>query len=45
MPPQELLLYVFCAVDDEMKALGLTELRRRGPRPTLADSEILPRYE
>lgn len=41
MTPQELLLYVFCTVDDEMKALDLTDLRRRGPRPTLSDSEVI----
>ena len=41
MAPQELLLLVFCLVDDELQALGLGRLRSRGPRPTLADSEVL----
>jgi hypothetical protein len=41
MTPQELLLEVFCLVDDELQALGLGRLRRRGPRPTLADSEVI----
>jgi hypothetical protein len=39
MPPQELLLHVFCLVDDELKALGPP--RSRGPAPTLADSEVV----
>ena len=41
MTPQDILLHVFCLVDDEMKALDLPRLRRRGPRPTLADSEVI----
>jgi hypothetical protein len=41
MSPQELLLMVFCLVDDEIQALGLTRLRARGPAPTLSDSEVL----
>jgi hypothetical protein len=41
MTPQELLLEVFCLVDDELQALDLGRLRRRGPAPTLADSEVL----
>jgi hypothetical protein len=41
MPPQELLLVVFCAVDDELKALALGRLRRRGPAPTLSDAEVI----
>lgn len=41
MTPQELLLVVFCTVDDEMKALDLAPLRRRGPEPALADSEVI----
>jgi hypothetical protein len=41
MTPQELLLFVFCLVDDEMKALDLPRRRRRGPDPTLADSEVI----
>jgi len=41
MPPQEFLLVVFCLVDDELKALDLPPVRTRGPRPTLADSEVI----
>src|SRR4051794_41486040 len=41
MTPQDILLHVFCLVDDEMKALGLPRLRRRGPQPALADSEVI----
>ncbi len=40
MPPQELLLHVFCLIDDEIKALGGPP-RRPGPRPRLADSEVI----
>jgi hypothetical protein len=41
MSPQELLLEVFCLVDDELQALNLGRLRPRGPRPKLADSEVI----
>lgn len=41
MPPQELLLWVFCLVDDELQALGLTNPRGRGPAPALADAEVI----
>jgi len=41
MAPQDLLLEVFCLVDDQLQALGLAPLRRRGPQPTLADSEVI----
>ncbi len=41
MPPQELLLEVFCLVDDELKTLDLPPLRQRGPHPKLADSEVI----
>jgi hypothetical protein len=41
MTPQDLLLEVFCLVDDELQALNLGRLRQRGPRPTLADSEVI----
>ena len=42
MTPQDLLLMVFCLIDDPMKALVLTRLRSRGPRQTtLADSEVI----
>jgi hypothetical protein len=40
MPPQEVLLRVFCPVDDELQALGGPP-RRPGPRPRLADSEVI----
>jgi len=41
MTPQDLLLEVFCLVDDQLQALDLPPLRRRGPQPTLADSEVI----
>jgi hypothetical protein len=41
MTPQDFLLQVFCLVDDQLRALNLPRLRRRGPRPALADSEVL----
>jgi hypothetical protein len=41
MPPQELLLEVFCLVDDELQALNLGRLRQRGPQPKLSDSEVI----
>jgi hypothetical protein len=40
MTPQELLLEVFCLVDDELQALHL-HLRQRGPAPALSDSEVI----
>ena len=40
MTPQDLLLEVFCLVDDELQALDL-DLRPRGPQPKLSDSEVL----
>src|SRR5215471_11370631 len=41
MTPQELLLEVFCLVDDQLQELNLGPIRRRGPQPTLSDSEVL----
>ena len=41
MTPQELLLEVFCLVDDELQALNLGRLRPRGPQPKLSDSEVI----
>src|SRR5262249_3269634 len=41
MTPQELLLEVFCLVDDQLQALDLGRLRQRGPQPKLADSEVI----
>jgi Transposase DDE domain len=40
MIPQDLLLEVFCLVDDELQALHL-DLRQRGPKPKLSDSEVI----
>jgi hypothetical protein len=40
MAPQELLLVVFCLIDGEIQALGGPP-RRPGPRPRLADSEVI----
>lgn len=41
MTPQELLLRVFCLVDDELQALNLTNPRARGPAPALTDAEVI----
>jgi hypothetical protein len=41
MSLQDLLLVVFCLVDDHLKALGLSSPRQRGPDPELADSEVI----
>lgn len=41
MTPQEFLLVVFCLIDDQLKALGLGKLRRRGFAPTLSDAEVI----
>jgi len=41
MPLQDLLLLVFCLVDDQLKALRLERPRQRGPDPELADSEVI----
>jgi hypothetical protein len=41
MTPQEFLLVVFCLIDDQLKALNLGRLRRRGFQPKLADSEVI----
>ncbi len=41
MTPQDLLLEVFCLVDDQLRSLNLPRLRRRGPQPALDDSEVL----
>ena len=41
MIPDDLLLEVFCLVDDELQALNTGPLRARGPEPTLSDSEVL----
>jgi hypothetical protein len=36
-----LIIAVFCLVDDTLRRATPTRLRRRGPRPLLADSEVL----
>jgi hypothetical protein len=41
MTAQELLLEVFCLVDDELQALGLGRIRQRGPTPELSDAEVI----
>lgn len=41
MTPQDLLLEVFCLIDDELRAADLHDVRRRGPNPILADSEVI----
>jgi hypothetical protein len=41
MTPQEFLLVVFCLIDDQLRALDLGRLRRRGFPPKLADSEVI----
>jgi hypothetical protein len=37
----DLILHLFCLVDDELRAAGLTDLRSRGPGPGLTDAEAL----
>lgn len=40
--PQDLLLVVFCLIDDQLKdLLAGRRLRAHGPRPTLDDAEVL----
>jgi hypothetical protein len=41
MSPQDLLLSVFCLVDNEIKALQLDSVRQRGPDPVGADREVI----
>ena len=42
MSRQDLLLWVFCLIDDEMKALNLPRLRTRGRQATaLTDPEVI----
>lgn len=42
MSRQDLLLHVFCLIDDELQALSLPRLRARGPRATaLTDAEVI----
>lgn len=41
MTEDDLILHLFCLVDDELTAAGLTDLRQRGPDPGLSDAEVL----
>lgn len=41
MDLDSLIIAVFCLVDDTLRRVGPPRLRRRGPRPVLADSEVL----
>ena len=41
MTVTDYLLHLFYLVDTEIQALNLPPLRTRGPRPTLADSEVI----
>jgi hypothetical protein len=41
MTPQDLLLHVFCLIDDALAALDLGRLRARGPAPALSDAEVI----
>jgi hypothetical protein len=41
MDTDDLLLRVFCLVDDELRTAGLDDPRRCGPKPTLCDAEII----
>jgi hypothetical protein len=41
MTPPDLLLAVLCLGDDELQALDPGRLRQRGPKPTLADREVI----
>src|SRR5437763_1664785 len=41
MPPQELLLWVFCLIDDELQALKLPKLRGRPAAPQLREFQGL----
>jgi len=41
MPEEDLIIMVFCLVDDTMKALNLPSLRQRGFPPRLSDSEVI----
>jgi hypothetical protein len=41
MTAEELLLEVFCLVDDQLQGLDLGRIRQRGPMPTLSDAEVI----
>lgn len=41
MTYEDYLLYLFYLIDSELNTLNLSPLRRRGPQPRLADSEVI----
>jgi hypothetical protein len=41
MTPQEFLLVLFCLIDDQLQALNLGRLRKRGSDPALTDAEVI----
>lgn len=41
MDLDSLIIAVFCLVDDTLRRVAPSRLRRRGPRPALADSEVI----
>jgi hypothetical protein len=41
MTYEDYLLHLFYLIDSQIQALNLPPLRRRGPRPRLADSEVI----
>lgn len=41
MTPDDLLLHVYCLVDDELRAADLTNVRACGPEPTISDAEVI----
>lgn len=41
MDLDSLIIAAFCLVDDTLRRMALPRLRQRGPRPMLADSEVL----
>jgi len=42
MAPRGHLLVLLRLIDDQLQALGLGRLRRRGPAPTLSDAGVIP---
>lgn len=41
MDLDSLIIAVFCVIDDTLRRVGPGRLRQRGPRPALADAEVL----
>lgn len=41
MNQEDLMIHIFCLIDDLLKAMRLPRLRQRGPDPVLSDSEAL----